>query len=579
MTLTSEINRVQYSGTGAQIVFPITFVFWLDADIKAVHTDAAGTETDWVEGAHYTLTGGSGATGTLTVATSPTDYTPASGETLTITSNLDDTQDTSLPEGGAFPSSSVEQQLDKIVRLIQQKAEQLGRALKLPVSSVNTDIEIPDPSASKFLRWNAGATALENADVSGAGSIGVPVSIAEGGTNSTTAAAARTALGIDGASGNIASGDIAADAVTGAKISSDVAQLGKNLVINGAMQVAQRGTSFATLTATQYTLDRWEWIDSGTTAGAVTITQDTDVPTVAQAGTKFMNSLKIDVTTAEDIASGDAALYLSHKIEARDCTRFGHGATGAQSGRLSFWFKSTKTGIFAVNLDRNDATKKFSTEFTVGTADTWEFHEVTIPGDTGGTAIADDSGIGLALQFMMAVGATGKTSTANAWNASGATELATANQVNLLDNAANNVFITGVQFEVGSNTTDFEHTSYADQFRRCSRYLQQWNDSGGVSGIIASGYADSTTTAFIVLHLRQSMRNTPTLAVSAVGDFSVLEQGSTNNATSNVVLNNVNDEFSDVMFTATTTGIVAGDGVHFRFDGGSGRTFALNAEL
>ncbi len=196
MTLTIQSNRVQYSGTGAQIAFPITFVYWLDADIRAVHADANGTETIWVVGAHYTLTGGSGATGTLTVKTSPTDYTPATGETLTITSNLDDTQGTSLPEGGPFPSSSVEQQLDKIVRLIQQKAEALGRAIKLPISSTNTDLEIPDPSASKFLRWNAGATALENADISGSGSIGVPVTVAEGGTGATTAAAARDALGL-----------------------------------------------------------------------------------------------------------------------------------------------------------------------------------------------------------------------------------------------------------------------------------------------------------------------------------------------------------------------------------------------
>ncbi len=214
MTLTSQTNRVQYSGDGSTTAFPTTFVFWLNADIQAIHTDAAGTETIWVFGTHYTLTGGAGATGTLTVKTTPTDYTPASGETLTITSNLDDTQDTSLPEGGAFPSSSVEQQLDKIVRLIQQKAEALGRAIKLPISSTNTDLDIPDPSASKFLRWNSGASALENADISGLGSIGVPVTVAEGGTGSTTAAAARTALVVPGTEGSKGADVASANALT-----------------------------------------------------------------------------------------------------------------------------------------------------------------------------------------------------------------------------------------------------------------------------------------------------------------------------------------------------------------------------
>lgn len=196
MTLTSETNRVQYSGDGSTTAFTITFVFWANADIQAVHTDSNGTETTWTLGTQFTLSGGSGSTGTLTVSTSPTDYTPASGTTLTITSNLDDTQPTSLPEGGVFPSASVEQQLDKIVRLIQQKAEALGRAIKLPISSANTDLAIPDPSASKFLRWNSGATALENADIASQGSIGVPVTVAEGGTNASTAAAARTNLDV-----------------------------------------------------------------------------------------------------------------------------------------------------------------------------------------------------------------------------------------------------------------------------------------------------------------------------------------------------------------------------------------------
>jgi hypothetical protein len=182
MTLTSETVRVQYSGDGGTTAFSITFAFWDDDDPQAVLTNSLGAETTWVRGTQYTISGGDGSTGTLTVTTSPTDYTPASGEKLTITSNLDDTQDTDLPAGGAFPVTSVEQQLDKIVRMIQQKAEAIGRALKLPVSSTVTDIEIPDPSASKFLRWDASAANLENADIN-ATSLGIPVPLADGGTN------------------------------------------------------------------------------------------------------------------------------------------------------------------------------------------------------------------------------------------------------------------------------------------------------------------------------------------------------------------------------------------------------------
>jgi len=88
----------------------------------------------WVLGTQYTLSGGNGETGTLTVDTSPTDYTPATGETLTIHSNLLDKQETALPSGGPLPSAAVEQQIDKIVRLIQQKATSLAGALRIPIS-------------------------------------------------------------------------------------------------------------------------------------------------------------------------------------------------------------------------------------------------------------------------------------------------------------------------------------------------------------------------------------------------------------------------------------------------------------
>ena len=350
---------------------------------------------------------------------------------------------------------------------------------------------------------------------------------------------------------------------------------------NGAMQLAQRGTSFATLSASQYTLDRWEWIDTGTTAGAVTITQDTDVPTVAEAGAKFMNSLKIVVTTAEDIVGADAALYLSHKMEAQNCTQFGHGAAGAKAGRLSFWFKSTKTGIFTVNVDRNDATEKYSTEFTVGTTNTWEFFEVTVPGDTDGTAVADDIGIGLALQFMMAVGATGKTSTADAWNASGATELATSNQVNLLDNAANNVLITGVQFEMGHVTTPFEHWSIAMERARCDRYYQRYNLIDSSTHVCMVG-ATGTDDAAGAYHLRAPMRTTATFGVSGVTDFVVRNSSGTEDATDNVTGDKLESAIDGLFTFAVSTnsaGLTDEVVVPFKSDGTANRWFELISEL
>ena len=158
MTLTATTVRVQFSGDGSTTAFAVTFVFWDDDDFQAILTDSAGADTTWVRGTDYTVAGGSGATGTLTATTAP-----ASGETLTIISNLTDTQDTDLIEGGQFPSASVEQQLDQIVRQIQQRAGELDRTAQLAKTTTTSGpLTLPEPSADKVLGWNAGATDLEN---------------------------------------------------------------------------------------------------------------------------------------------------------------------------------------------------------------------------------------------------------------------------------------------------------------------------------------------------------------------------------------------------------------------------------
>ena len=145
MTLVSELTKVQYNGNGSTTVFTVTFIFWDNTDIRVILLDATGVETVWVEGTQYNITGGDGATGTLTVETSPTDYTPASGEILILKSARADKQDDSLPAGGAFQSTVVEQALDQIVRLIQQKEEELARALTFSETSGVTNVTFPDP--------------------------------------------------------------------------------------------------------------------------------------------------------------------------------------------------------------------------------------------------------------------------------------------------------------------------------------------------------------------------------------------------------------------------------------------------
>jgi len=159
MTLTATTNKVAYAGNASTTSFAVTFIYWDDTDVRVIMSnDTTGVETVWTSGTQYNLSGGSGATGTLTIDVSPTDYTPATGETLTIKSNLPDTQSTSLPLGGSLPSTSIEERLDKSVRLSQQLAEELTRAIQFSESSPATSTLITETAtqrADKLLAFNA----------------------------------------------------------------------------------------------------------------------------------------------------------------------------------------------------------------------------------------------------------------------------------------------------------------------------------------------------------------------------------------------------------------------------------------
>ncbi len=197
MTLNTTTTKVSYAGTGSQTSFPVTFKFLQNSHVTAILRDASGNETTWVEGTQYTLTGaGDESGGDLTVNTVPVDYTPQSGETLVIKRTPPETQGSALPLGGAFSSALIEEALDLLTMQVQAHSEEIARAVLLKATSAESGITIPDPEAAKVLRWDALAQNLENADVTGAGSIGIPVSVAQGGTSATTAAAARTALGL-----------------------------------------------------------------------------------------------------------------------------------------------------------------------------------------------------------------------------------------------------------------------------------------------------------------------------------------------------------------------------------------------
>ncbi|MDP7214357.1 MAG: phage tail fiber protein, partial [Rhodospirillales bacterium] len=170
MTLSSTTTKTTYSGDGATTQFATGFKFLKNSHVKAILRDENAspvTETTWVEGTHYTLTGaGDAAGGTVTVKTTPTDYTPQTGEKLIVKRNAPETQGTALPAGGAFPSGSVEEMVDHATMLAQQHSEELARVLSFAETSPTSAVAMPEPNGNDVIGWD-GSGGLTNYDSSG----------------------------------------------------------------------------------------------------------------------------------------------------------------------------------------------------------------------------------------------------------------------------------------------------------------------------------------------------------------------------------------------------------------------------
>jgi len=346
----------------------------------------------------------------------------------------------------------------------------------------------------------------------------------------------------------------------------------RNKIINGAMQIHQRtGTSTA---ANGYTLDRWKADSSND--GAWTIAQSTTAPD------GFSNSLKIDCTTADASLAASQYAQLNYKIEAQDLQDLAFGTSSAKSITLSFWVRSNKTGDFNVAIGQTDnSDKQVGAVYTINIADTWEKKTMTWAGDTSGV-INNDNGRGFQISWGLAYGTTYTSGTSRStWTAYADADFGAGQVVNIMDNTANEWLISGVQLEVGSTATDFEHRSYGDELLRCQRYYQQL---GGTvtSELFMTGTGNGTTTVTGFYKAPVSFRTVPSYSYSALGDINIYDFGagsSLGSPTSSTV--NASSTSLDWVYinnsgmSATTAGAVQ----IIRADSTSSARIKLSAEL
>jgi len=277
----------------------------------------------------------------------------------------------------------------------------------------------------------------------------------------------------------------------------------RNLVINGDMQIAQRGTSVASITAASYnTADRWQSVI--TTQGTWTQSVENDAPT----GSGFAKSLKMLCTTADASPAAGDLVQITQRIEGQNIQHIKKGTSAAEQITVSFWVKSNVTGTYIVELYDLDNTRSVSKSYTINASATWEKETITFPADTTGAFDNDNAG-SLRLNFWLGSGtdytsgtlATTWVATTNANRAVGQTNLASA---------TNNYWqVTGVQLEVGDTATPFEFKSVEDELLECQRYYFRF-PAGESYQQFGVSYANSSSAVQGLVNAPVTMRSIPT---------------------------------------------------------------------
>ena len=277
----------------------------------------------------------------------------------------------------------------------------------------------------------------------------------------------------------------------------------RNKIINGDMRIDQRNAGASVTPSTgQYTLDRW-YAEVGV-ASKYSVQQNAGSVTPPPG---FSNYLGVTSTSTYSLGSTDN-FTLQHRIEGYNTVDLAWGTANAKPITLSFWVRSSLTGVFGGEIFVSGTTaRSYPFTYRINTANTWEYETITIPGDTFTNTIPSTTAFSLIVLFMLGAGSTTLSSTANAWQTGNF--LAPTGCVNVVSTNGATFYITGVQVETGSVATAFERRLYGTELALCQRYYYRFNATNSVS-IISVGLNTSTTAARHVLPFPVPMRIAPT---------------------------------------------------------------------
>ncbi len=326
----------------------------------------------------------------------------------------------------------------------------------------------------------------------------------------------------DVADGGITTAKLADDAVTGAKIENNptiagnltvsggfipsTAYSNRNMITNGDMSVAQRGTSSTGQSSSGIKcVDQFHYLHNG--GGTSDISQSSTAPN------EFKNSLKVECNSTDGSLDAGDFVGIRHHIEAQNCQRLSFGTSSAKSITISFHVRSKQTGTYALNLFLDDDVVHFTKTYTISSADTFEKKTITFPANTS-AVVEDDTGKGIEFTWWLRAGSTftsGSAMTGYEGYSNG--DVAVGHAVDFLDNSANEFYLTGVQVEIGDVATPFEYIPFADNLARCQRYYYKPASTNNVMGRLNSpaGNLNDFTGS---INYPVTMRATPTITVT-----------------------------------------------------------------
>jgi hypothetical protein len=345
----------------------------------------------------------------------------------------------------------------------------------------------------------------------------------------------------------------------------------RNKIINGDMQVSQRGTSFSLTTSAIFTTDRFQLNVGAESAGRLTATQTADGPGVFG----LTKCLKLDCTTADTSIAAGEVLQLQTKIEGQHLQEFHKGTSGAKKMTVSFYVKGDQAAKYTLNLFDADNTRMNGQTFDVTTS--WTRVTLVYNADTTG-AFDNDANNSLQMIFVLHGGTTYSSGTfaENTW-ASYANGLQIGDSTtSFFDSTDREFFITGLQLEVGETATDFEHLPFDVQLRRCKRYYYQLPDTPTSSyRVLASSWLISSTLASADQMNPVSMRAAPTITI--VG--TPLMTDNTTNASIAVGLGANYSTTQKINYNISTSSSVSTQPGHIHNNSNAGNYFQVSAEL